>query len=76
MIQYRPKINVCTGILGDNIIDNLFQTKNFTGNHYLQDSITRQSLQDSVDPMITEVVENFSPRIRLFLKKILSSTDG
>lgn len=70
MIQYPPKINVCTGILGDNIIDNLFQTENFTGNHYCT------MLQDSIDPMITQVVGNFSQRIRLFLKKRLSSTDG
>lgn len=70
MIPYRPKINVCTGILGDNMIDNLFQSENFTGNHY------NTMQQDSIDPMITQVVENFSKRIVLNLKKRLSSTDG
>lgn len=50
--EYPLKINVYEGIVGDNIIDYIFQAENVNGYLYFT------TLQDAIDQMITEVAEN------------------
>lgn len=50
--QWPEKINVWAGIFGDKIVGPLFIEGNINGENYLN------MLQESVDPLITEIVEN------------------